>query len=77
MLNIMRRVQIAKWRSPLSIDVAAGTPSALAIETTVGIARRADLPGRRFVPIVEPDLVLKGAHSLGTLSRQTRACWVN
>ena len=25
--------RFAKWRSPLTIDVAAGTPSALAIET--------------------------------------------
>ena len=58
--------RFAKWRSPLTIDVAAGTPSALAIETNCrDLARYALIcQSEGLVPIVEPDLVLKGAHSL-------------
>ena len=58
--------RFAKWRSPLTIDVAAGTPSALAIETNCrDLARYALIcQAEGLVPIVEPDLVLKGAHSL-------------
>lgn len=56
----------AKWRSPLQIDVAKGTPSALAIETNMrDLARYALIcQAEGLVPIVEPDLVLKGAHAL-------------
>ena len=56
--------RFAKWRSPLTIDVAAGTPSALAIETNCrDLARYALIcQAEGLVPIVEPDLVLKGAH---------------
>ena len=56
----------AKWRSPLTIDVAKGTPSALAIETNMrDLARYALIcQSEGLVPIVEPDLVLKGDHSL-------------
>lgn len=56
----------AKWRSPLTIDVAQGTPSALAIETNMrDLARYALIcQAEGLVPIVEPDLVLKGDHSL-------------
>mmetsp|Transcript_8529 Transcript_8529/g.25663 ORF Transcript_8529/g.25663 Transcript_8529/m.25663 type:complete len:375 (+) Transcript_8529:155-1279(+) len=58
--------RFAKWRSPLRIDVAAGTPSALAIETNCrDLARYALIcQAEGLVPIVEPDLVLKGAHTL-------------
>ena len=58
--------RFAKWRSPLTIDVAAGTPSALAIETNCrDLARYALIcQAEGLVPIIEPDLVLKGAHSL-------------
>ena len=46
--------------------MAAGTPSALAIETNCrDLARYALIcQAEGLVPIVEPDLVLKGAHSL-------------
>lgn len=56
----------AKWRSPLSIDVARGTPSDLAIEANCrDLARYAVVcQSEGVVPIIEPDLVLKGAHSL-------------
>jgi len=56
----------AKWRSPLTIDVAAGKPSALAVEANMRDQARYALicQSEGIVPIVEPDLVLAGAHSL-------------
>lgn len=56
----------AKWRSPLTIDVAAGKPSQLAIESNmVDQARYALIcQSEGIVPIVEPDLVLTGSHTL-------------
>jgi len=56
----------AKWRSPLTIDVAAGKPSGLAIEANmVDQARYALIcQSEGIVPIVEPDLVLAGTHTL-------------
>jgi len=56
----------AKWRSPLDIDVAAGKPSQLAIECNMRDQARYALicQSEGLVPIVEPDLVLNGNHSL-------------
>jgi fructose-bisphosphate aldolase class I len=56
----------AKWRSPLEIDIAAGKPSQLAIECNMRDQARYALicQSEGFVPIVEPDLVLNGAHTL-------------
>jgi len=56
----------AKWRSPLDIDIAAGKPSQLAIECNMRDQARYALicQSEGLVPIVEPDLVLKGDHSL-------------
>jgi len=56
----------AKWRSPLTVDVAAGKPSQLAIEANmVDQARYALIcQSEGIVPIVEPDLVLAGTHTL-------------
>lgn len=56
----------AKWRSPLTIDVNKGTPSAFAIETNMRDQARYALicQSEGVVPIVEPDLVLKGDHTL-------------
>jgi fructose-bisphosphate aldolase class I len=56
----------AKWRSPLDIDIAAGKPSQLAIECNMRDQARYALicQSEGFVPIVEPDLVLKGTHTL-------------
>ena len=56
----------AKWRSPLTIDVAAGKPSQLAIEANMRDQARYALicQSEGIVPIVEPDLVLAGSHTL-------------
>ena len=56
----------AKWRSPLTIDIAAGKPSGLAIEANMKDQARYALicQSEGIVPIVEPDLVLAGTHTL-------------
>lgn len=56
----------AKWRSPLNIDIAAGKPSQLAIDCNMRDQARYALicQSEGIVPIVEPDLVLAGTHSL-------------
>jgi fructose-bisphosphate aldolase class 1 len=56
----------AKWRSPLNIDIAAGKPSQLAMESNMRDQARYALicQSEGIVPIVEPDLVLTGSHTL-------------
>merc|ERR1719313_2903 len=56
----------AKWRSPLTVDLAAGKPSQLVIEANmVDQARYALIcQAEGIVPIVEPDLVLAGTYTL-------------
>ena len=56
----------AKWRSPLTIDIAAGKPSQFAIEANMRDQASYALicQDEGVVPIVEPDLVLAGTHTL-------------
>ena len=56
----------AKWRSPLTIDGASGKPSELAIEANCrDLARYALIcQSVGLVPLVEPDVVLTGTHTL-------------
>lgn len=63
--------EFAKWRSPLEIDVANGQPSDLTIETNMrDLARYALIcQSQGLVPIVEPDISLKGTHDLETAVR--------
>jgi hypothetical protein len=63
--------EFAKWRSPLEIDVAAGQPSDLVIEANMrDLARYALIcQAEGLVPIVEPDIALKGDHDLETAVR--------
>uniref|UniRef100_A0A061R8B5 fructose-bisphosphate aldolase n=1 Tax=Tetraselmis sp. GSL018 TaxID=582737 RepID=A0A061R8B5_9CHLO len=60
--------KFAKWRSPLTIDVAAGQPSDLVIEANMqDLARYALIcQDEGLVPIIEPDISLKGTHDLET-----------
>jgi fructose-bisphosphate aldolase class I len=60
--------RFAKWRSPLTIDVANGQPSALVIEANMqDLARYALIcQAEGLVPIVEPDIALTGDHDLDT-----------
>src|ERR1700730_3669589 len=56
--------RFAKWRAV--IDIGAGIPSAFAIESNAhALARYAALcQGHGIVPIVEPEVLMDGAHSL-------------
>lgn len=58
--------RFAKWRSVLKIDDQNGLPSALAIvENARGLARYASICQEcRIVPIVEPEVLSDGNHSL-------------
>ena len=63
--------KFAKWRSPMDIDIANGQPSELTIETNMkDLARYALIcQDVGLVPIVEPDISLKGDHDLETAVR--------
>merc|ERR1719502_2250404 len=60
--------RFAKWRTALRIDVASGAPSDLAIEVAAqDLARYARICQEYgLVPIVEPEILLDGAHELAT-----------
>uniref|UniRef100_A0A7S1UGC3 fructose-bisphosphate aldolase n=2 Tax=Phaeomonas parva TaxID=124430 RepID=A0A7S1UGC3_9STRA len=60
--------RFTKWRSPLEIDVSEGRPTALAIEANMKDLARFALISQDegLVPIVEPDISLKGVHDLET-----------
>ena len=63
--------KFAKWRSPMDIDIVNGQPSDLTIETNMlDLARYALIcQDVGLVPIVEPDVSLKGDHDLETAVR--------
>ena len=58
--------RFAKWRSPIEIDVSNGQPSDLVIEANMkDLARYAIIcQAEGLMPIVEPDVSLKGDHDL-------------
>ena len=58
--------RFAKWRSPLEIDMKTQQPSDLVINANMNdLARYALIcQAEGLVPIVEPDISLKGCHSL-------------
>lgn len=58
--------RFAKWRSPLEIDVSKGCPTNLAIKANMNdLARYALIcQSEGLMPIVEPDVSLKGSHTL-------------
>lgn len=60
--------KFAKWRSPITIDVANGQPSDMVIEANMcDLARYALIcQDEGLVPIVEPDITLTGDHDLET-----------
>ncbi|CAD7937565.1 unnamed protein product [Amoebophrya sp. A25] len=58
--------RFAKWRAVLSIDAATGKPSDLSVlETAHTLARYASIcQENKIVPIVEPEILQDGAHSI-------------
>jgi len=65
--------RFAKWRNVLQIDPAQGLPSELAvIESSHSLARYAAICQRNgLVPIVEPEIVPNGSHSIEWCARAT------
>lgn len=60
--------RFAKWRAVIKINTATNTPSELAIhENAYGLARYAAIcQANGLVPIVEPEVLMDGPHSLET-----------
>lgn len=60
--------RFTKWRSPIEVDEAEGRPTRLAIESNMRDLARFALISQDIgmVPLVEPDVVMKGTHSLET-----------
>ena len=58
--------KFAKWRSPITVDKSTGRPTDLAIRSnTNDLARYALIcQSEGLMPIVEPDVVLSGDHTL-------------
>ncbi|MDH3646106.1 MAG: fructose-bisphosphate aldolase class I [Gammaproteobacteria bacterium] len=65
--------QFAKWRAVIDIDEAKGIPSRFAIEANAhALARYAALCQEAdIVPIVEPEVLMDGAHSIEVCQRVT------
>lgn len=66
--------RFAKWRAVLNIDCALGKPTDLAIhETAWGLARYASIcQQNRLVPIVEPEILADGDHSIEVCANVTQ-----
>ena len=65
--------RFAKWRAVISIDAASGKPSQLALEANAdALARYAALCQQaNIVPIVEPEILMDGAHAIGVTEEAT------
>jgi fructose-bisphosphate aldolase, class I len=65
--------RFAKWRAVLSIDEATGKPSRQALVANAeALARYAALcQAENIVPIVEPEILMDGAHSIDVAFRAT------
>lgn len=68
-----RGARFAKWRAVIDIDESAGIPSRFCIEANAhALARYAALCQEAdIVPIVEPEVLMDGAHSIDTCARVT------
>jgi len=58
--------RFTKWRAPLEIDLATCRPTGLAIQANMRDLARFALISQAegMVPLVEPDVVMKGSHTL-------------
>lgn len=58
--------RFTKWRAPLEIDISSGRPTRFAIEANMRDLSRFALISQAegMVPLVEPDVVMKGSHTL-------------
>jgi fructose-bisphosphate aldolase class I len=67
--------RFAKWRAVIDIDTAKGVPSATSIGSNAhALARYAALCQEAgIVPIVEPEVLMDGAHDIDTCAEVTKA----
>lgn len=58
--------RFTKWRAPFEVDISTGRPTRLAIEANMRDLARFALISQAegLVPVVEPDVVMKGDHDL-------------
>jgi fructose-bisphosphate aldolase class I len=69
--------RFAKWRAALKIEVKTGAPTELAIhENAHGLARYASICQENgLVPIIEPEVMMDGDHSLQDCALATERVW--
>jgi len=69
--------RFAKWRAVIKIDTKTGCPSALSIdENAHGLARYASICQENgLVPIIEPEVLMDGDHTLEDCARATERVW--
>jgi len=69
--------RFAKWRAAYQIDVKAGKPSRIIIETQArDLARYAKIcQAARLVPIVEPEVMMDGEHTIEDCARISEEVW--
>ncbi|GBG34196.1 Fructose-bisphosphate aldolase [Hondaea fermentalgiana] len=69
--------RFAKWRAVIKIDASTGAPTDLAIaEQTNGLARYASICQENgLVPIVEPEVLMDGDHSIEVSAEVTERVW--
>jgi fructose-bisphosphate aldolase class I len=69
-----RGARFAKWRAVIDPDAGAGAPSWGAIKANAhALARYAAIcQAHRIVPIVEPEVLMDGAHDIGRCEEVTR-----
>jgi len=70
--------RFAKWRAVLKISKATGCPSELALlENAHGLARYASICQENgLVPIIEPEVLMDGEHTLEECVEATQRVWV-
>jgi len=69
--------RFAKWRAAYQIDVKAGKPSRIIIDTQArDLARYAKIcQAARLVPIIEPEVMMDGDHTIDDCARISEEVW--
>lgn len=71
--------RFAKWRAVVVFDPKTGAPTQLAIDEQVrGLARYASIcQANGLVPVVEPEVLMDGAHTVQQAAEVTERVWAN
>jgi fructose-bisphosphate aldolase class I len=69
--------RFAKWRAAYAIDLSTGKPSELVVkEQAWGLARYAAIcQANGLVPVVEPEVMMDGAHGIEVCARVSQRVW--